>query len=241
MKKPRKSKIHSQTSLRASIGAFWGNQKADKSSAFKFYMSYLGYKHGQQDWAAMKFAKEDRPWILNFAERKINKKTGGNSGSTVKSDIPKTPKRKLPKITINEVRTADDIQYLKDKVTVFVDAGTKNNGQVGKQQTRIACVDAYEELVFDEEIGDCTNNQGEIRAVVTALQRAADNNESYNIYSDSRIAIGWAMRGITKASLENDKYAKQAHDLLDKTNSLISWTPRDINLAGVYLEDNYSI
>ena len=235
----KKSKVTTQASLRASVGAFWGNKKADKSGDFKFYISYLSYKHDLGDWLAMKLAKEDRAWILGFFKKKMRKPSKPEvSSQTVKV---KAPKRKLEKITINEVRSAEDIEYLRDKVTVFTDAGTKNNGQVGRQETRIACVDAHEEVVFDELIGDCTNNQGEIRAIVTALRSATNNNESYNLYSDSRIAVGWTIRGVTKASLENDKYAKEAHDLLAKTSSLISWVPRDINLAGVYLEDNYSI
>jgi len=240
MKKPRKSKVTSTTSLQASVGAFWGSSKADKTEEFKFYMSYLAYKHDQKDWMAMKLAKENRTWILAFVKKKINK---GSGSATVVPNTPKSkpPKRKLEKITINEVRSANDIEYLKDKVTVFTDAGTKNNGQVGKQVTRIACVDAYEEVIFDTEIGDCTNNRGEICAIVEALKTASNNNEAYNIYSDSKIAVGWTMRGITRGSLDNDPYAKQAHDLLQKTNSFISWVPREINLAGIYLEDNYSI
>jgi len=236
----KKSKITDQTSLRASVGSFWGNSKADKSNDFKFYTSYLSYKHDLGDWMAMQLAKEDRAWILAFAKKKLTK---GSTGGGIQTRVakPKVPKRKLEKITINQVRSADGIQYLKDKVTVFTDAGTKNNGQVGRQLTRIACVDAYEEVVFDIEIGDCTNNRGEICAIIEALKLAANNNESYNIYSDSTLAVGWTMRGITKASLDNDPYAKQAHDLLEKTNSLISWVPRDINLAGIYLEENYSI
>lgn len=235
----KKSKVTTQASLKASVGAFWGNKKADKTSGFKFYMSYLDYKHGLSDWLAMKLAKEDKAWILGFFQKKMRKPSKSEAGSR---DVgAKAPKRKLEKIVINEVRSAEGIEYPNDKVTVFTDAGTKNNGQVGRQETRIACVDAYEEVVFDELIGDCTNNQGEIRAIVTALRNAANNNESYNLYSDSRIAVGWTIRGVTKASFENDRYAKEAHDLLAQTRSLISWVPRDINLAGVYLEDNYSI
>jgi len=235
----KKSKVINQASLRASVVAFWGSGKANKSGDFKFYTSYLSYKHDMSDWLAMKLAKENRAWILTFFKKQTHKST--ITDSALKPLKSKPPKRKLEKIIINEVRSADDIQYLKDKVTVFTDAGTRNNGQPGRQETRIACVDAYEEIVFDESIGDCTNNQGEVRAIVEALRKASTNNESYNLYSDSQIAVGWTMRGITRGSPENDRYAKEAHDLLVKTNSLISWVPRHINLAGIYLEDNHKV
>lgn len=234
----KKSRVTSVESLKASVGAFWGSSKADKSGNFKFYMSYLDYKHGMKDWLAMKLAKENRAWILAFFDKHAKSTAGPVKAAP---SAPKAPKRKLEKITITKVLKPEDILYFNDKVTVFTDAGTKNNGKKGLQETRIACVDAYEEVIFDEEIGDCTNNQGEIRAIVEALRKASLNGESYNLYSDSQLAVGWTMRGITKASLDNDRYAKEAHDLLAKTNSLISWVPRDINLAGIYLEDNYKI
>jgi ribonuclease HI len=240
-KKSPKSKVTSQAALQGSIGAFWGNQKADKSDAFKFYMSYLSYKHAQSDWMAMKLAKENRAWILSFYNKKMKKSTSTDASSFTKKPRPKGSGRKLEKININKVTSAEELEYPPDKVTVFVDAGTKNNGKVGLQRTRIACVDAHQELVFDIEIGDCTNNQGEIRAIVEILRQAKANGWSCNIYSDSQIAIGWTTRGVTKASYENDKYATEAKRLIEETRSVISWTPRDINLAGIYLEENYQI
>lgn len=232
----KKSKITTDGSLKASVGAFWGNKRAVKGEGgFKFYMSYLEYKKSQNDWLAMKLAKKNRTWVLSFYDKKQKKPT------QAKAAQKQVPKRKLEKITINKVERAEDVKFEPGKLTQFVDAGTKNNGRVGEQETTIACVDGHEELVFDEYIGDCTNNQGEIRAIVGALKRASDNNESLHLYSDSQIAIGWTMRGMTKASPENDVYAAEAKRLLESTQSTISWVPRDINLAGIYLEESYSI
>ncbi|HVC35837.1 MAG TPA: ribonuclease H family protein [Candidatus Dormibacteraeota bacterium] len=234
----KKSKITSESSLKASIGAFWGSKRADKSSAYNFYGSYLAYKKEIGDGLAMKLAAINRTWVHNFYKKKSHPKKMIVTSGGDKTNIHK---RKLDKITINTVQTADQLKYYNNKTTVFVDAGTKNNGKKGEQETRIACVDGNDELVFDEFISDCTNNQGEIRAILEALRRASDDGQSLNIYSDSTIAVGWAMRGITRNSIENDTYALETKKLLEKTNSLISWVPREINLAGIYLEDHYTI
>lgn len=240
----KKSKVKDSLTLRMSVGSFWGSPNANKTNDFEFYKSYLANKHGQKDWLAMKLAKEDKAWILQFFNNKGGKKPSfapplARLAKTPRPR-PKAPKRKLERIVINEVREEEDIQDVGGKVTIFVDAGTKNNGRTN-QETRIVGVNGLGELVFDEIIGNCTNNQGEIRAILAVLKVAEGNAWSLNIYSDSKIAIGWAMRGLTRNSVENDSFAQKARELLKKTDSFISWVPRNINLAGIYIEENYDL
>lgn len=128
-----------------------------------------------------------------------------------------------------------------DLAVIHVDAGTINNGQTGKQETRIAATDAKGNLLFDVFIGDRTNNEGEIIAISYALSLGKLLNKPLNIYSDSKIALKWAREGKTKGAPDRDPLAAQAHILLFETRSKITWVNREKNKAGIYLENKYSV
>jgi len=125
-------------------------------------------------------------------------------------------------------------------IALYVDAGTYNNGQVGAQRTRISCVDAHDLVIFDVEIGDKTINEGEILAIVLALTIVQLAGCSAEIFSDSKIAVGWASKGKTKDAPGRDVYAKKAHDLLLETKSKLTWVPREQNKAGQFIERTYT-
>jgi ribonuclease HI len=122
-------------------------------------------------------------------------------------------------------------------VEFFVDAGTKNNGQYGSQQTVIAGMDSDREIIFEDQIGDATNNNGEIRAIIKILEHVQSHNLQHAVInSDSQIAVNWTKKGVTTNSPTNQPYVAQAHQLLKATGATLQWIPREKNIAGQYLE-----
>ena len=124
----------------------------------------------------------------------------------------------------------------------YVDAGTKNNGQYGSQDTVIVGTDANGTVIFEKKIGDVTNNNGEIQAIVTMLQYIKDNKlEDAIIYSDSQIAVNWTKKGKTKDSPSNEPFVILAHRLVEETETKLIWIPREKNKAGHFIEDKYCL
>lgn len=157
---------------------------------------------------------------------------------------------KSPKVVHTEVKTKEKVNSLpiiaisteiSDLPKYFVDAGTQNNGMVGFQKTWIAIVTEKDELILDKFIGDKTNNEGEILAIIEVLKNAELKKESIHVFSDSKIAVGWVSKGKTKGAHDRDPMALEAYTLLKNTNSKITWIPRDKNKAGFYLENKYKI
>ncbi len=136
---------------------------------------------------------------------------------------------------------------------LYVDAGTQNNGQRGRQRTIIVVCDENGLVLLERWIGDYTNNEGEIIAIKNALEEVAPDRQKM-IYSDSTIAVGWTLRGWkpklrnkhrnTVGKELNDRLAlciEQAGKLLRETKSSIEWIPREDNLAGHYIEKTFDI
>ena len=142
---------------------------------------------------------------------------------------------------------------IEDNIILYVDAGTRNNGQRGKQNTIIVICDKFGTVLIEKWIGDFTNNEGEILAIVSALEDIAPE-EPKELYSDSTIAVNWATNGWKPKLREKHRKAvgdalnarlagfiEKAGTLLLETNSNIEWISRDHNLAGHYTEKTYSI
>lgn len=138
-------------------------------------------------------------------------------------------------------------------ITLYVDAGTKNNGRRGSQKTTIAVCTKDGTVVFEKYIGDYTNNEGEILAIIAALKNVLPG-EQKKILSDSKIAVSWVEKGwgqkarnrhfnTVGSKLHNrlGLFVDTATDLFNKSNSSIKWIPRERNKAGWYLEEKYGI
>lgn len=135
-------------------------------------------------------------------------------------------------------------------VVIYCDAGTKNNGQKGKQKTVVVVCDSKKNILKEEWIGDYSNNEGEIVAI-TACLKDFSNNKPIEIKTDSRIAAGWATKGWTKYHEKQHRKGKltdrhrrliqEAHTAYKKTQSTITWISRDENFAGHYIEENYGM
>ena len=122
-------------------------------------------------------------------------------------------------------------------MNIYVDAATQNNGKYGLQKTCIVGLTDGGYRLFVEHIGDKTNNEGELAAIHRALVGMPPGMLAH-IHSDSKVAVGWVLKGKTKTGRhELDAMAYSCQKMLEKTGSTITWIPRHINLAGIYLEN----
>ena len=80
-----------------------------------------------------------------------------------------------------------DSREIDKSVAIFYsDAGTQNNGQFGNQKTIIVATDAEGKVVVEEWIGDKTNNEGELTAILRVASIAPEKSV---IFSDSLLSV----------------------------------------------------
>jgi len=125
-----------------------------------------------------------------------------------------------------------------DRTTFYCDAGTKNNGQFGKQQTVVVVTDATGKVIVEEWIGDKTNNEGELTAIIRAASKAP---RGALIISDSNLAVKWT-QGKYRTKVERLKpLVYDAMTAVRAKDIEVGWISRDNNLAGHYIEQKYSL
>jgi ribonuclease HI len=127
----------------------------------------------------------------------------------------------------------------------YTDAGTSHNGQKGFQKTIVVVHDGRRVLI-ERQIGDYSNNEGELTAIVLAIKIGAKV-----IHTDSQIARGWILRGWTKKhenrmrkgklTERHKKMITRANEIFRSFNPEIIWVSRNENMAGHYIEDKYSL
>jgi len=122
-------------------------------------------------------------------------------------------------------------------LSFFADAGVKHNGNWGgKQQARIAVHDG-QGIVVDEVIGDYTSNQAEILAIRKGLE-LLEAEGGGTLYSDSQIAVNLVNR---RWRGKNPVLKLLTAGTIVPGNCEVVWVPREINLAGHYIEAVYSV
>lgn len=186
------------------------------------------------------------PWIPSKAFIKVvgkeeamkqaqeAERTHGRSQTTIENTVNPEPKTPLET----------------PETKFYCDAGTANNGQKGNQKTIVVIADEKGNVVFEKHIGDYSNNEGEILGIIASLKEFA-KDKPISVLSDSNVAVNWANRGWTPTNEKNykkgkltdrhKKYIQMAKELLDKTKSVVSWIPREENLAGHYIEEKYKL
>ena len=103
--------------------------------------------------------------------------------------------------------------------------------------TRKAClVIEGQKPIFIVYPSPVTNNVGEYKAVLLALQRVLNNLTPITIYTDSLLVVNqvsgvWACR---KHHLL--PFRERIRELLVKTGVSLAWIPREENQAGIKLE-----
>ena len=166
----------------------------------------------------------------------------GKISSVTNLNIPGVTQQNKPALISTQTSGLD--------ACLYSDAGTRNNGQKGKQQTIIVVCGNDGKIILEKWIGDYTNNEGEILGIIACLRDYSDG-KSIEVRTDSQIAAKWASNGWTKhhekqfqkgnLSDRHREIITLAYELYLKTGSVITWIPRENNLAGHHIEKKYSI
>lgn len=120
----------------------------------------------------------------------------------------------------------------------YTDAGTKNNGKFGYQETRIVICNDTGTVIHEEEIGDKTCNEGEVTALIWAMDNLP---RPLHLMCDSQLAVNWA-KGSYKTKIERLKpLIKKLRLALAESEADLEWIPREFNLAGHYIEEKYGL
>ena len=115
------------------------------------------------------------------------------------------------------------------EISVYVDGSGGRNGGYGffVKETGES---------FYEKQPDITNNQAEYMAIISALKKFVDTNESITIFSDSKNTVSQLNHDFAINNEKLRELAREAWELIGKFSCLtISWVPRKENLAGKML------
>lgn len=118
----------------------------------------------------------------------------------------------------------------------YTDGGTSQNGNFGFQSSTICISNRFGKCLLLKNIGDKTNNEAELIAILTCLKL---DNSPKTIFSDSMLAI----------NLVNKKWKTKTDrlkNILDDIRSLnaefnIFWIPREENKAGWIIEQHLGL
>lgn len=89
---------------------------------------------------------------------------------------------------------------------------------------------------FHELKPGITNNQAEYLAIISALEKLGETDNSITIYSDSKNTVSQLNHEYAINSEQLRELARKAWSLMGKTSNLkIVWIPRAQNLAGKML------
>lgn len=131
-----------------------------------------------------------------------------------------------------------DAYILTNISRIYVDAGCSGNG-TDRQKAKIAITSEHD-VIFEQDIGNYTNNEGEFLAIIAALriiQQSDKNQRKLVIYSDSKLAVNMVNGDWKGKKPELKDLALLAQqEMSELPNVSIVWLPRGSNFAGIYLE-----
>lgn len=131
---------------------------------------------------------------------------------------------------------------------LFIDGGCSGNGQRDlsrRQMVAVVTDDEGHTLICKTDRGG-SNNIAELWALVLAVEYAQLHGErELKVWTDSQNTIKWARCGKVGQDI-NDRarvvalQTRLAH-LLMRVNLSLEWIPRDVNLAGHVIEQQYAL
>lgn len=104
-----------------------------------------------------------------------------------------------------------------DLYTISVDAAS--SGNPGKMEYRGVDTQTQKELFRQGPFAEGTNNIGEFLALVHGLAYLKKIKSDRNIYTDSRIAMGWVVRGKCNTKLKKSRKNKKLFELINRAES----------------------
>jgi ribonuclease HI len=134
-----------------------------------------------------------------------------------------------------------------NKITLYVDGGCSHNNQhdASKREMIAVVSDSNGNVLSETQAHGGSNNIAELLAVKEGLVWATEHGyEAIEIRTDSRNNLAWVAGRI--GNKLNDRAA--VLDLYNSINRLrgrvqvdLVWIPRDVNLAGQYIEARYGL
>lgn len=124
----------------------------------------------------------------------------------------------------------------------YTDAGTKNNGSFGNQHTIIVVTDdeGSGRCLCEEVVGDKTNNEGELLALIWAMEHL--KKKKMVLLSDSSLAVNWITGKYKMSKIERlQPLIMKGRSLYMDTKAEIRWIPRLQNKAGWFIEEKYGL
>ncbi len=119
----------------------------------------------------------------------------------------------------------------------YVDGGVSGNGNFGFQKATICACDDMGKMLFFKDVGDKTNNEAELLAILELLQTI--KSKKLTIFSDSQLAVHL----IDKSwSTSIDRLLKILREIwIIEKQFTVSWIPRLSNKAGLIIEERLGI
>lgn len=119
----------------------------------------------------------------------------------------------------------------------YTDGGVSKNGSFGFQKATIVASDETGKTLFFKEIGDKTNNEAELLAILELLQVVP--NKKLSILSDSQLAVHL----INKSwHTDIDRLRTILKDIwVIEKDFTVSWIPRAENKAGWVIEQTLGL
>lgn len=119
--------------------------------------------------------------------------------------------------------------------TYFVDGGTSNNG--GQNQQSVICgTDSQGRELFFENVGDKTNNEAELLAIIKLLQTTKGD---VHIICDSQLAVNLVQHSYHTKIDRLRVLLKQIQEF--QRIFKITWKSRDKNKAGWLIESRLGL
>ena len=124
---------------------------------------------------------------------------------------------------------------------MYCDAGTKNNG-ADNQRCIIVVADENGKILAEEWIGNKTNNEGELAAMRKAADCVPKNRKGEIVLSsDSQLAVRWVN---LEYFTDIERLVPQIYETIKKLRKKgvkVIWEGRENNIAGQYIEKEYSL
>lgn len=118
----------------------------------------------------------------------------------------------------------------------FTDGGTANNGDFGNQKSVICVTDEKGTVLVWKEVGDKTNNEAELLAILACLRL---NNSPKLITSDSQLAINLCQK---KWKTKIDRLNNILKEIwLEPCFADFVWETRDFNRAGWKIQEKLGL
>lgn len=114
------------------------------------------------------------------------------------------------------------------KMVFYTDGQTFHNGNYqGEQSSSILVANHAGTTIYEEQIGNKTNNEAELTAILRCLQLYPQKR--VKIYSDSQLAVNLS-NGLYGTKIPH--LAILVAQIKEQGNFEIKWVPREENLAG---------